>query len=156
MDDERIPEYDPESVGYPDVIDPDSTAFDEDESVREADGPETPLSPYATPSALDRYGTTPEEAREGTPLDLRLRAEVPDVGADDPADDDVEWSNRRGDVADDEVEEDEPPPIDDGEPDDVGRLEADGAEDPLTGRDEGFAGGGMSAEESAMHRDDEG
>ncbi len=49
-DDPRPPEYDPESVGLPDTFDPDSTAFDENESVREADGPDPVLWPDDRPS----------------------------------------------------------------------------------------------------------
>jgi hypothetical protein len=190
-DDPRVPEYDPEADGLPDMIDPDSGAFDEDESVRESDGPESGLWPDDHPVALDRYGTTAREAREGAPLDERLAAEEPDVGADDPgpvtgvatvdpADRD-EFDDPVDDGADDpdllpdpyaedaaadaetdeaELELDGPPDPDGGGA--VGRLAAP-EDDPSGGRniriyaeDEGMAGGGLVAEEQAMHvADDE-
>lgn len=141
--DDREPEYDPESVGFPDVIDPDSTAFDEDESVREADGPNTPLAPYYTPAGLDEH--------EDSQIDQRLRAEVPDISADD---DYSEPDPRRVDTANDEWEADEDPLDDEEAQEGVGRL----AEDDGSGRnnatfaaDEGLSGGGESAEEAAMH-----
>jgi Family of unknown function (DUF5709) len=146
---ERAPEYDPESVGLPDTVDPDSTAFDERESVREADGPGTPLAPFHTPVALNEF--------DQTQLDQRLRAEVPDVGANDPDEYDVARANARADVADDELEADDYPD-DEAEPDrPVGRLAvafddgSGGLHDATFAEDEGFAGGGASAEESAMH-----
>jgi uncharacterized protein DUF5709 len=137
---DREPEYDPESVGFPDTIDPDSSAYDEDESVREADGPTTPLAPYYTAAGLD--------PRDDSQLDQRLRAEVPDVSADDPAPD-----PRRVDSADDEWEADEDPEDDEDPQDPVGRLaeESGGGQHTTYALDEGLAGGGESAEEAAMH-----
>ncbi len=138
---ERDPEYDPESVGFPDMIDPDSSAYDEDESVREADGPNTPLAPYYTPAGLDEH--------DDSQLDQRLRAEVPDIIGDED-----EPDPHRIDAADDEWEADEPSGDDEEPQEAVGRL----AEGDINGRrntfyvtDEGFSGGGESAEEAAMH-----
>jgi hypothetical protein len=82
-DDPRVPEYDPEADGLPDMVDPDSNAFDEDESVREADGLESGLWPDDRPVALDGYGTTAREAHDGMPLDDRLAREEPDIGAEE-------------------------------------------------------------------------
>ena len=137
---DREPEYDPESVGFPDTIDPDSSAYDEDESVREADGPTTPLAPYYTPAGLDEH--------DDSQLDQRLRAEVPDVSADDP-----EPDPRRVDAADDEWEADEDPEDDEDPQDGVGRLGDDnyGGQHTAYAMDEGLSGGGASAEEAAMH-----
>jgi hypothetical protein len=150
---DREPEYDPESVGFPDTIDPDSSAYDEDESVREADGPNTPLAPYYTPAGLDEH----DDSR----LDQRLRAEVPDVSADD---DDSTPDPRRVDTANDEWEADEDPEDNEDQQDPVGRLSEDddgGRHNATFALDEGFSGGGESAEEAAMHvvgldEDDEG
>src|SRR5882757_6848502 len=113
---QRLPQYDPESVGLPDTVDPDSSAFDEDESVREADGPETPLSPFHTPAVLNDL--------DPTSLDERLRAEEPDFGAEDQDDDAVGRTRTRADAADNEREEDyDFPDDDDNDPDErVGRL----------------------------------
>ena len=138
---DREPEYDPESVGFPDTIDPDSSAYDEDESVREADGPNTPLAPFYAPAGLERH--------EESQLEQRLRAEVPDVSADDEAPD-----PRRVDTANDEWEADEDPEDDEDPQDATGRLSEDddgGRHNATFAMDEGFAGGGESAEEAAMH-----
>lgn len=75
------PVSDPESEGLPGVADDDSSARDDVATGRIADGPDPaalPLDRDDRPLAVDRYGTTPEEAREGEPLDLKLRREVPD------------------------------------------------------------------------------
>jgi len=72
---------DPEASGLPDTADDDSTARDDIGTGREADGPDPaqlPLERDAPPLAVDRFGTTPQEAREGEPLDLKLSREVPD------------------------------------------------------------------------------
>jgi hypothetical protein len=165
---EREPEYDPESVGLPGTVDPDSTAYDELESGRESDGPETPVSPYDRPIAADAYGTTPEEAQAGTPLDRRLAAEVPDVTAEPAADtDDPAYDPEGADEPEgDRLDEFDPGPSTDLDADDdpgepVGRLAP--SDDPdfavrgqmTAGADVGLAGGGLSAEEAAMHLVDE-
>ena len=144
----RTPEYDPESSGLPDTFDPDSNAFDEQESVREADG--DPIEwPDRHPVAIDRFGNTAEEARLGEPLDMRLAEEEPDINADD------EWpeDQLRGELgADDDVDLDGEDPGDA-----IGRI-TDADDDGSGGRnnetiasDAGLAGGGYTAEESAMH-----
>ncbi|MGN9909080.1 DUF5709 domain-containing protein [Phytohabitans sp. LJ34] len=72
---------DPEALGIPDVADDDSTARDEVETVREADGPEPaaiPLDRDDRPEAIDRFGTTAEEQREGESLDDKLTRETAD------------------------------------------------------------------------------
>ena len=80
------PVSDPESAGLPGVADDDSTAWDEVETGREADGPDPaqlPLDRDDRPLAVDHFGTTPEEAREGESLDLKLDREVPDPALQD-------------------------------------------------------------------------
>lgn len=75
------PVSDPEAEGLPGTADDDSTAFDQVDSPRVADGPDPgmlPLEREDGPVAVDRYGTTPEEARVGEPLELKLRREEPD------------------------------------------------------------------------------
>jgi hypothetical protein len=98
---------------------------------------------------LDRFGNTAEEARQGEPLDMRLAEEEPDVNADD------DWpeDNLRGELAGNDTLD-----LDGEDPgDQVGRL-SDPDDDGSGGRhnvtvayDAGMAGGGYSAEESAMH-----
>ncbi|MFI5914442.1 DUF5709 domain-containing protein [Dactylosporangium sp. NPDC051541] len=91
-DDYPNPVSDPEAAGLPGTADDDSSARDDDESGRIADGPDPgalPLDRDDRPLAVDHFGTTPEEAREGEPLDLKLEREVPDpaleeLGADRP------------------------------------------------------------------------
>jgi hypothetical protein len=80
-DDFPNPVSDPESGGLPDTADDDSTARDDVDTGRAADGPDPaqlPLDRDDRPLAVDRYGTTPEEAREGEPMDLKLAQERPD------------------------------------------------------------------------------
>ncbi|HLL65205.1 MAG TPA: DUF5709 domain-containing protein [Micromonosporaceae bacterium] len=80
MRDDNYPDpvSDAEAEGLPDTADDDSTAFDDVESGREADGPSPAMLPADAPLAVDRFGTTPEEARLGEPLDLKLSREIPE------------------------------------------------------------------------------
>jgi hypothetical protein len=75
------PNSDPEAQGLPGVADDDSTARDDATTSRAADGPNPaalPLDRDDRPLAVDAFGTTPEEARQGESLDLKLNREVPD------------------------------------------------------------------------------
>lgn len=79
------PVSDTESVGLPGTADDDSTAWDDVDSGRVADGPDPaalPLDRDDHPLALDHFGTTAEEARDGESLDLKLDREVPDPALD--------------------------------------------------------------------------
>ena len=87
MRDDNVPRpvSDPEAQGLPGVADDDSTAFDDVDSGRIADGPDPGMLPAERddgPLAVDRYGTTPEEARVGESLDLKLGREVRDPALD--------------------------------------------------------------------------
>src|SRR5207247_1549984 len=73
------PVSDPESEGLPGVADDDSTAYDDVRTGREADGPDPATLPGDVPLAVDRFGTTAAETRQGEPLDLRLAEEEPDL-----------------------------------------------------------------------------
>jgi hypothetical protein len=171
------PVSDPEAEGLPRTADDDSTAYDDVDSPRVADGPEPAPLPSDEPQAMDRYGNTAEDARLGESMDYKLAREQPDV------DDEPEPAPSRGDDA---------PPLDDetDQPDaDAGLLDAPAPLPPLgspvsvydapdvapevghpVGRlvepdagsgiddepdaiafDAGAAGGGPSAEELAMH-----
>jgi hypothetical protein len=78
---------DPESSGLPDTADDDSTAYDEVESGRWADGPDPAALPGVGPGGgATRFGNTAEEARAGEGLDRRLRQEEPDIQPEDPLD----------------------------------------------------------------------
>jgi Family of unknown function (DUF5709) len=96
-------------------------------------------------SAGVRYGTTDEEQFEGESLDQHLAEEEPDVGVDDPYDEDED--------EDDEIDYVDAPRS--------GRLVAESegigpeAEPDLVARDAGVDGGAASAEESAVHTLDE-
>jgi Family of unknown function (DUF5709) len=177
-DDRRASEYDPEASGLPGTFDPDSSAFDEQESVREADGPDPSLWPDGRPLALDESGANGTDA---STLDELLAREVPDTGAEpvvvDDAADDSDHSDSDDSDSDDSDSEDMPDPYAEDEVEDAGTftgtLEADDAvddyyEDAPVGRltepdddggrhnptfasDVGMAGGGASAEEAAMH-----
>jgi hypothetical protein len=77
---------DPSSDGIPDYADDDSTAYDDVESAREADGNSPwalPRDRDAGPIGLDDIATTPEGQRRGESLDDRLAQEEPDLGEDD-------------------------------------------------------------------------
>jgi hypothetical protein len=105
--------------------------------------------PGDEPMAVDDFGTTAAEQREGEPLDLRLSREEPDVIGEVLAD---EPGDALADEAGDEL---------DGEPDDderaAGRIvETDEGAGPdlepdAVGFDVGTETGGMSAEEQALH-----
>jgi hypothetical protein len=78
------PWSDPESEGLPGTADDDSTAYDEVESERETSGPDPTAFPTDSPLAVDRFGTTGEEAEEGESLDYKLARENFDEDVDDP------------------------------------------------------------------------
>lgn len=154
------PVSDPAADGLPEYADDDSTAWDDVDSPRAADGPEpAPLPPDREdgPLAIDEYGTTAEEQRRGEPLDLRLAREQPDIPTDPVARDtglDDAPVDPRLDSQVSVYDRDEPglPPT--GQ---VGRLVApdEGAHEDTEADevafDAGAAGGGASAEELAMH-----
>ncbi|HEX5594651.1 MAG TPA: DUF5709 domain-containing protein [Micromonosporaceae bacterium] len=86
MSDENYPNpwSDPESEGLPDVADDDSVADDSVQTGREADGPDPAQIPSDRRTvAVDRFGTTPDEQRQGESLNDRISQERPDVGPDD-------------------------------------------------------------------------
>ncbi|WP_433619200.1 DUF5709 domain-containing protein [Dactylosporangium sp. CA-139114] len=176
---------DPEALGLPDVADDDSTAWDDVESPRIADGPDPGLLPLDRddhPLAIDQYGTTPEEARAGEPLELKLDREVPDPALEVPGERadagsspsdaesfDAEAVRTDLDTVDDDTvldaapiqpDRDSPVSMYDtgiGGEGTVGRLvEPDEGIGPdlekdAIAYDAGAAGGGPSAEETAMH-----
>jgi hypothetical protein len=143
--------------------------LDEEETLvdRGVDSIDEGTSPPERPWAVEDWGTTPREEREGESLDGMLARELPDVGDDgrDPAelaDDDArgrrddrdvddetgeylgDSSDTDGELIDDEVGEER-----------SGRLAATGGtfvdDEELFARDEGFSGGAASAEEAAVH-----
>jgi hypothetical protein len=128
------PVSDTEAEGLPATADDDSTAYDDVETGRIADGPDPAALPADAPLAVDRFGTTPEEARLGESLDYKLDQYEPDV---------LDQAAPAGSL-------DDP-----GRP--VGRLVApdEGAhadtESDAVAFDAGASGGGASAEELAMH-----
>jgi hypothetical protein len=159
---------DPAADGIPEYADDDSTAWDDVESPRAADGPD----PYPLPGdrddgpeAIDEYGTTPDEQRRGEPIDLRLAREEPDVTTDSIGADLRDEEDERPWQDDVPVDPHLNSPVSMYDRDDpglppsgrVGRLVApdEGAHED-TEKDEvafdaGAAGGGASAEELAMH-----
>jgi hypothetical protein len=166
---------DPEASGLPDTADDDSTAYDEVDSPRWADGPDPAALAGVGPGGSNRFGDTAEEQRQGESLDDRLRQETPDFGAEDPLPrrrdpidetiDDPERQQLDADVWGASPTSDPDSPVslyDDGQLDDdprpVGRLvepdEGYGYDDEpdSVAYDAGAAGGGASAEEIAMHQ----
>jgi hypothetical protein len=80
------PVSDPTSTGIPEYADDDSTAYDDVDSPRGADGANPwPLPPDREdgPVGLDDNATTAEGQRRGQSLDDRLAAEEPEMGEDD-------------------------------------------------------------------------
>lgn len=77
---------DPAAEGIPEYADDDSTAYDDVESGREADGRDPASLPEDRdegPAVLDDFGTTAEEQLQGESLDWRLTREEPDVSLDE-------------------------------------------------------------------------
>jgi hypothetical protein len=168
---------DPETEGLPDTADDDSTAYDDVDSGRWADGPSPAALPADHPMAVDRFGTTAEEQRAGESLDLRLSQEQPDVQPEDPldspgvlADEAIDEQSARQARLDADVYGESPTSdpnsaislydtgeLDGTSPEPVGRLvEPDegygyDAEPDSVAYDAGAAGGGASAEELAIH-----
>jgi hypothetical protein len=94
MDDQHTrPVSDPQAEGVPGTADDDSSAYDDVDSARIADGPDPAALPADKPIASLDYGTTPAEARTPEPLADRLDREEPDLSPDtvaaegSPADD---------------------------------------------------------------------
>nr|WP_296067487.1 DUF5709 domain-containing protein [uncultured Actinoplanes sp.] len=168
---------DPESEGLPDTADDDSTAYDDVDSGRWADGPDPAALPSDRPQAVDRFGITADEQRAGESLDYRLSQEEPDVQPENPLDSPGvladEAIDERGaaqarldaDVYGESPTSDPASPVsiydfgqlDGVSPEPVGRLvEPDegygyDTEPDNVALDAGAAGGGASAEELAVH-----
>jgi hypothetical protein len=83
MREENYPELvsDPEADGLPQYADDDSSAYDDVETRREADGRDPAPLPSDVP--VDRYGVTAEEQRIGESLDRKVGREVPDPALGD-------------------------------------------------------------------------
>lgn len=179
-DDYPTPVSDPEAEGLPETADDDSTAWDDVDTGRVADGPDPASLPADEPLAVDRFGTTAEEARQGESLDFKLAREALTPPVDDPlaapgnpviADEAVSEEAARQAPLDAAVLDEEPvdprtdsavsmydrPGLGEGTGQPVGRLvELD--EGGLTDQerdsvayDAGPDGGGASAEERAIH-----
>ncbi|WP_280267208.1 hypothetical protein [Nocardia wallacei] len=82
--DERVPGP-PDPIEWQGVSSP-AEHLDEDEL--DADPLEEGVEPPEGWSGADRYGTTPNEQREGPTIDDRLAQEVPDVRPEPPPDED--------------------------------------------------------------------
>jgi hypothetical protein len=181
------PVSDPEADGLPDTADDDSTAWDDVESPRIADGPNPGLLPPDRedgPLAADHYGNTPEEARVGESLERKLGREVADPALRDVGERadvarsplavesfDAEPIDLEHDAVDEGTSLDDTSSVDPrpGSPvsmydtglggvrDRVGRIVepdegmTEDTEKDAVAWDAGAAGGGPSAEESAMH-----
>ena len=118
------------------------------EDVSTDDVLERGYSPEDRPWAVDDWGTTAFEERQGESLDGRLGREVPDAGDEDDGDGVGDLPGGEGELRDDEVGDER-----------AGRLAetdagTDSARDPspvLQAFDEGIDGGAASADEAAMH-----
>lgn len=86
-DEYPLPVSDPEADGLPDTADDDTSAGDDVDSGREADGPApAPLPPDRDVQvlAVDQFGTTAEEQADGESLDYKLGRERGEPAIDDP------------------------------------------------------------------------
>jgi hypothetical protein len=168
------PNSDPEAEGVPAYADDDSFADPVDPAARVADGPSPAALPTDRPIAVEEFGTTGEEMRQGESLDLRLSREEPDPTAGsgrdphgdtpDPAIAEENADPRLHDILEaDDPATDSPVSVYErlgSAPDEaVGRIvEPDEGAHPdvqseAIAYDSGSAGGGASAEELAVHRD---
>lgn len=174
------PVSDPEADGIPGYADDDSTAWDDVDSGRIADGPEPAALPSDIPLAVDRYGTTAEEQRVGEPLDYKLGQERPDPALEQDLapvreqpgptlEQDLAPAWGQPGPTPDEADPDaleyavqgalDDPDLNAAGPSRIGRIvEPDEGlrpddEKDMIGRDAGAAGGGASAEELAMHEE---
>ncbi|GLW65598.1 hypothetical protein Arub01_38420 [Actinomadura rubrobrunea] len=125
-DPERRYTSSPEDEGIPDLQ-------DGTPGQRWAEDPQEAAVPGDRPMALDEFGMTEEEMRQGESLDMRLAREEPDI-AEAPPDEPYRPAGRI-------VEEDE-------------GVRPD-TEDEAVAYDVGPDGGGYSAEERAMRIEDE-
>jgi hypothetical protein len=121
------------------------------------------------PFGAEKFGTTHAEAEEGESLDQRLAEEVPETGAHDPVEDivadDPATFGGSDEQTDEQVLDDaygDPEALDlDVDREAVGRLvEPDEGAHPDTEKDEvatdvGRDGGDVSAEEAALHLEEE-
>jgi hypothetical protein len=146
-----------DDVYQPDGSDADNRPTDEFDPENVIDEPDlddmldTGYSPPEKPLGVSKFGTTGEEQMKGESLDQRLAQEQPE---EDPV---------LADRAADDEPEDNGPEEDDAGGERAGRVAA--ADEPgpvrnnrVLGRDVGIDGGAASAEEAAVHiqEDDEG
>jgi hypothetical protein len=136
-----------EQEGIPDLED----SYPEREWTQD---PQRAPLPRDEPVALDDFGTTAEEQREGEPLDARLRREQPDPALGD--------LHRRIEDESDTAERDFDPVRENETPRRAGRIveedegvRADTEKDAVAG-EVGPDRGGFSPEEQAMRIEDEG
>ncbi|MFJ8885639.1 DUF5709 domain-containing protein [Streptomyces sp. NPDC102402] len=144
-----------DDVYQPDGSDSDNRPTDDLDPENVIDEPDlddmldTGYSPPEKPLGVSKYGTTGEEQREGESLDRRLAQEVPEA---DPV------------LADgtDDGPEDNGPEEDDAGQERAGRVAVTDEEpggpvrnNRVLGRDVGIDGGAASAEEAAVHIQDD-
>jgi len=121
---------------------------------QQAEDPQEMPLPGNAPGASVDWGTTAEEQREGEPLDARLRRELPDRALTEIADDlDADGPADSLDSADRDRTDAEYEPV--GRLRNDQRLEPGDEEVDTEATDVGMDGGGLSAEERAMHLEPE-
>ncbi|GAA4575166.1 hypothetical protein GCM10023176_43910 [Micromonospora coerulea] len=179
-DEYPTPLSDPEAEGLPGTADDDSTAKDDVQTGREADGPEPAQLPGdRTPVAVDRFGTTAEEQLDGESLDYKLQRESyerpsddplagtidPDIAAEATSDEAAAQAQLDADVIDPGPTSDPNSPVsiyDHGQLGSVADAQVGRLVEPDEGAhtdqetdnvayDAGAAGGGATAEELAIH-----
>jgi hypothetical protein len=145
-------------------LEPDEVAFDQDLALGEDGEEDVAQRSWVAPDrplGATQHGTTAAEQLEGSSLEDRLAAEVPDVGAERPGEQVLPDDAPLGDALGEDVSAEDLQPVDDVEGE-VGDLRAgrlvepdEGAhedtEKDLVAEDVGIDGGAASAEEAAMH-----
>lgn len=146
-------------------LDPDEVAYDQDLALGE-DGEEDVAQrgyvPNDRPLAVGHHGLTAEEQAEGSSLEERIAAELPDVDGERPGDEVLPSEQPLDDALGEDVSAEDLVITDDEESGEVGDLRAgrlvepdegvrEDTEKDLVAQDVGIDGGAASAEEAAMH-----
>ncbi len=146
-------------------LDPDEVAYDQDLALGE-DGEEDVAQrgyvPNDRPLGVGHHGLTAEEQEDGSSLEERIAAEVPDVDGERPGDEVLPTEQPLEDALGEDVSAEDLVVTDEEESAEVGDLRAgrlvepdegvhEDTEKDLVAQDVGIDGGAASAEEAAMH-----
>ncbi|MGJ7440997.1 DUF5709 domain-containing protein [Aquipuribacter sp. MA13-6] len=158
---EQMDQIDSDAVAS---LDPDEVSYDQDLALGE-DGEEDVAQrsyvPNDRPLAVGQHGTTAQEQHDGSSLEERVAAELPDVDGERPGDEVLPSDQPLTDAMGEDVSA-EDLVVTDEDDTEVGDLRAGRLVEPdegvrqdtdadLVAEDVGIDGGAASAEEAAMH-----